>query len=83
MRYIPAITFEILFSRISYVGFKPWDLQRLSANNFNNNQLWDNRNGNFVQLNLMTIFTTLYEILGITGGEIDLGFKAGAIVALI
>ena len=25
----------------------------------------------------MTIFTTLYEILGKTGGEIDLRFKAG------
>ena len=39
---------------------------------------WENQNGNFVQINLMTIFITLYEVLGITGGEIDLRFKAGA-----
>ena len=30
----------------------------------------------------MTIFPTLYEIMGITGGEIDLRFQAGATVAL-
>ena len=80
MKYIPAIHFDILFARISYVSFKPWNVQRLSANNFNKNQFWENRNGNFVQLNIMTIFTTLYEILGITGGEIDLRLKAGATV---
>ena len=78
MQYIPAINFEILSARISYVSFKSWNVQRLRANNFNKNQFWENRNGNFVQLNIMTIFTTLYEIMGITGGEIDLRFKAGA-----
>ena len=80
MQYITAIIFEILFAIISYDSFKPWGVQHLSANNFNKNQFWDNRNGNFIQLNLMTICTTLYEILGITGGEIDLRFKAGATV---
>ena len=80
MQYIPAIKFEILFARISYVSFKPWNVQSFSANNFNKNQFWENRNGNFVQLNIMTIFTTSYELLGITGGEIDLRFKAGATV---
>ena len=80
MQYIPAINIDILFARILYVNFKPWNVQRLSANNFNKNQFWENWNGNFVQLNLMTIFTTLYEILGITGGEIYLRFRAGATV---
>ena len=41
---------------------------------------WENWNSNFVQLNTMTIFTTLYEIMGITGGEIYLRFKDGATV---
>ena len=80
MQYIPAIKFEILFARISYVSFKTWNVQRLSANNFNKNQFWENWNRTFVQLNIMAIFTTLYEILGISGGEIYLGFKAGATV---
>ena len=80
MQYIPDIKFEIIFSRILYVSFKPWNVQRLSANNFNKNQFWENRNDNFVQLNLMTIFTTAYDILGKTGGEIYFRFKAGATV---
>ena len=80
MEYIPRINFEILFARISYVSFKPWNVQHLSANNFNKNQFWENRNGNFVQLNIMTIFTTVYEIMGIPGGEIDLRIKVGATV---
>ena len=80
MQYIPDIKFEIIFSRISYVRFNPWNVQRLSANNFNKNQFWENRNGNFVQLNIMTIFTTLYYILGITEGEIYSRFKAGSTV---
>ena len=78
MQYLTDIQFDILFARISYVSFKLWNVQRLSASNFNKNQFWDKQNSNFVQLNLMTIFTTLYEIMGITGGEIDLRFKAGA-----
>ena len=82
MQYIPDITFDILFDRISYVSFKPWNVQRLSANNFNKNQFRENHNGNFVQLNLMTIFITLYKILGITGGEIYSRFKAGSTVHL-
>ena len=80
MKYISAIKFEIMFARISYVSFKLWNVQRLSASNFNKNQFWDNQNSNFVQLNIMTIFTTLYEIMGITGGEIYLRFKDGATV---
>ena len=77
MLNIPVIKCEILFAGISYISFKPWNVQRLSTNYFNKNQFWENRNVNFVQLNIMTIFTTLYEILGKTGGEIDLRFKAG------
>ena len=65
MQYIPDIKFDIVFARISYVSFKTWNVQRLSANNFNKNQFWENWHGNFVQLNIMTIFTILYEILGI------------------
>ena len=75
--------FDIIFSSISYVSFKSCNVQHLSANNFNKNQFWENWNGNFVQLNLMTIFTTIYEILVITGGEIDLRFKDGATVYCI
>ena len=42
MQYIPAVEFDILFDRISYVRFKPWNIQRLSAINFNKNQFWEN-----------------------------------------
>ena len=57
MKYISAIKFEIMFARISYVRFKPWNVQRLRTNNFNKNQIWENHNGNFVQPN---IILTLY-----------------------
>ena len=80
MQYITDKYFEIISIRISYVSFKAWNVQRLSANNFNKKQFWENWNGNFVQLNIMTIFTNLYEILGKTGGEIYLRFKAGATI---
>ena len=83
IQYIPAIKFKIIFARISYVSFKSWNVQCLSRNNFNKNKLWENRNGSFFQLNIMTIFTTLYEILGIIGGEMDFRFKAGATVMYV
>ena len=38
MQYITAIKFDIIFARVSYVSFKPWNVQRLSANNFNKYQ---------------------------------------------
>ena len=72
MQYILAIKFEIMFASIWYVSFKYWNVQRLSANNLKKNQFWENQNGNFVQLDLMTVFTTVYDILGITGAEIYL-----------
>ena len=83
MQHILGITFEILCARISYVSSKPWNVQRLSGNYLNKNQLRENRNGNFVQLNIMTIFITLYEILGKSRGEIYLMFKSGATVHAI
>ena len=55
--------------------YNVWALLTLTKNQF-----WENLNGNFVKLNTMTIFITLYEILDITGGEINLRFKAGAIL---
>ena len=61
MQYIPDIKFDTLFSSISYVNFKPWNVQSLSANNFNKNQFWDNRNGNFVQINVMNICTAIWD----------------------
>ena len=80
MKYTTAMKFEILIARISYVTFKPWNVQRLNANNFIKYEFWETWNVNFVQLNIMTIFPTLYEIMGITGGEIYLRFKYGATV---
>ena len=78
IQYIPAIKFEILFARISYVSFKPWNVQRLSANNFNKNQFWENQNGNFVLLYRIHIFNTVYDIPGISGGKI---YLAGSTVS--
>ena len=70
MKYIPAIKFEIIYARISYVIFSLWNVQQLSTSNFKNNlKNWDNQNSNFVQLNLITIFTTLYDILGTTESD--------------